>query len=120
MRGSNIIQEKSYAFSLRIVKLYKHFVANKIEYVLIKQLLRSGISIGANIEEAIGGQTKKDFIAKISISYKEARETKYWIRLLRDSDFLKPNEADSLLNDIEEILRILAKILTSSKSEINF
>ncbi|MGZ5211918.1 MAG: four helix bundle protein, partial [Kaistella sp.] len=80
-----------------------------------KQLLRSGVSIVANVEEAIGAQTKKDFIAKISISYKEARETKYWIRLLRDSDFLKPNESDSLLIDIEEILKILAQILKTSK-----
>jgi four helix bundle protein len=86
----NIIQTKSYAFSLRVVKLYKHFIANRIEYVLIKQLLRSSVSIGANVEEAIGAQTKKDFISKINISYKEARETKYWLRLLRDSDFLKP------------------------------
>ncbi|RYD71408.1 MAG: four helix bundle protein, partial [Sphingobacteriales bacterium] len=94
---------------------YKHFIANRIEYVLIKQLLRSGVSIGANVEEAIGAQTKKDFIAKISISYKEARETKYWLRLLRDSEFLKPNEADLLLTDIEEILKILAQILKTSK-----
>lgn len=111
----NIIQDKSFAFSLRVVRLYKYFLAHKIEYVLIKQLLRSGVSIGANVEEAIGAQTKKDFIAKLNIAYKEARETKYWIRLLRDSDFLKPNEANSLLIDIEEILKILAKILTSSK-----
>ncbi len=111
----NIIQDKSYAFSLRVVKLYKYFIANRIEYVLIKQLLRSGVSIGANIEEAIGAQTRKDFIAKLNISYKEARETKYWLRLLRDSEFLKPNEANSLLIDIEEILKILAKILTTSK-----
>jgi four helix bundle protein len=114
----NIIQTKSYAFSLRFVKLYKHFIANRIEYVLIKQLLRSGVSVGANIEEAIGAQSKRDFIAKISISYKEARETKYWLRLLRDSGFLKENEAISLLNDLEEILRIIGKIQTSTKESI--
>ena len=81
----NIIQIKSYAFAVRIVKVYKYLCEEKKEYVLSKQLLRSGTSIAANIEEAIGGQTDKDFFAKLSIAYKEARETHYWIRLLTDT-----------------------------------
>ena len=78
----NIIQTKSFAFAIRIVNAYKYLQSEKKEFVLSKQMLRSGTSIGANVEEAIGGQSKKDFIAKISIAYKEARETKYWIKLL--------------------------------------
>lgn len=84
----NIIQIKSYAFAVRIVKVYKYLCEEKKEYVLSKQLLRSGTSIGANIEEAIGGQTDKDFFAKLTIAYKEARETHYWIRLLTDTDYI--------------------------------
>ena len=80
---------KSYAFALRIVNLYKYLVNEKHEYVLSKQILRSGTAIGANIEEAIGGQSNKDFISKLSVAYKEARETRYWINLLRDTKIFK-------------------------------
>ncbi len=88
MKKDNIIQEKSYDFAVKIVKLYKRLSQEKKEFVLSKQLLRSGTSIGANIEEAIGGQSRKDFYAKLTIAYKEARETHYWIRLLKDTSFL--------------------------------
>jgi four helix bundle protein len=84
MKEDNVVQKKSYAFAVRIVKVYQHLAESKREYVLSKQLLRSGTSIGANVEEAIGGQSGKDFYAKLNISYKEARESHYWIRLLRD------------------------------------
>ncbi len=87
MKKDNIIQTKSYNFAVRIIKLYKHLSQEKKEFVLSKQLLRSGTSIGANIEEAIGGQSRKDFFAKLTIAYKEARESHYWIRLLKDTDF---------------------------------
>ena len=110
MKKENIIQDKSYNFALRIVKLYKHLSQEKREFVLSKQLLRSGTSIGANIEEAIGGQSRKDFYAKLTIAYKEARESKYWIRLLKDTDYLSDKESESLLNDIEEILKIIGSI----------
>ena len=93
----NIIQIKSYAFAVRIVKVYKYLCEDKKEYVLSKQLLRSGTSIAANIEEAIGGQTNKDFFAKLTITYKEARETHYWIRLLTDTDYISKKENESLL-----------------------
>ena len=89
----------------------------KKEYVLSKQILRSGTSIGANIEEAIGGQSKKDFIAKMQISLKETRETHYWLRLLYKSDYLSEKEAKTILMDCEEIRNILTAILKSSKNE---
>jgi four helix bundle protein len=82
----------------------------KKEFVLSKQLLRCGTSIGTNIEEAIGGQSSKDFFVKLTISYKEARETHYWIRLLKDTNYLSVEEADSLLNDVDELLRIIGSI----------
>ena len=103
----NIIQTKSYEFALKIVKLHRVLVENKKEFVLSKQLLRCGTSIGANIEEAIGGQSEKDFYAKLTISYKEARETKYWIRLLKDSEYLDKEIANDFLSDVEELLRII-------------
>ena len=111
----NIIQQKSFAFAIRIVNAYKYLQSEKKEYVLSKQLIRSGTSIGANVEEAIGGQSKKDFIAKISIAYKEARETKYWLRLLEATNSLDEREAKELLNDTEELCKILSSILVSSK-----
>jgi four helix bundle protein len=92
--------------------------ATKNEYVLSKQLLRSGTSIGANIEESIGGQSEKDFNTKLSISYKEARETSYWIRLLKDSQLLTNKEADSLLFDCEELIKIMGKILSTMRKKL--
>ncbi|QNM84350.1 four helix bundle protein [Polaribacter pectinis] len=110
MKKDNIIQTKSYNFAVRIVKLYKHLSQEKKGFVLSKQLLRSGTSIGANVEEAIGGQSRKDFFAKLTIAYKEARESHYWIRLLKDTDFLSDKESESLITDIEEILKIIGSI----------
>lgn len=112
----NILQDKSYAFALRIIKTYKYLCADKKEFVLSKQLLRSGTSIGSNIEEAIGGQSEKDFFAKITISYKEARETHYWIRLLKDSGYFLEEQVVTLLDDCEELLKIIGSIQKSIKS----
>ncbi len=112
----NIIRDKSYAFALRIIKAYKYLCDEKKEFVLSKQLLRAGTSIGANVEEAIGGQSEKDFFAKISISYKEARETRYWIRLLRDSGYLSETQSDSLLQDCEELLKLSGSIQKTIRS----
>ena len=106
----NVVQTKSYAFAIKIVKTCKWLQTEKKEFVLSKQLLRSGTSIGANIEEAIGGQSRKDFFAKLTISYKEARETKYWIRLLTDTNYFTKEQTTPLLNDIEELLRIIGSI----------
>ncbi|HOJ06985.1 MAG: four helix bundle protein [Ignavibacteriota bacterium] len=117
MKRENTIQVKSYQFALRVVKLYKYLIESKKEFVLSKQILRSGTSIGANVEEAIGGQSKADFIAKLQIALKESRETHYWIRLLIDSKFLDKRSDESILIDCEEILKLLNSILKSSKSK---
>ena len=117
---NNLIAVKSYSFAIKIVKLCKAIQDNKKEYTLSKQLLKSGTSIGANIEEAIGGQSKKDFYAKLSISYKEARETKFWLRLLTDTQYITPDESKPLLSDCEELLRIIGAIQsTIRKKSIN-
>ena len=110
MKKGNVIQKKSFAFAVRIVKLYKYLCEDKKEFILSKQLLRSGTSIGANVEEAIGGQSEKDFFAKLTISYKEARETHYWLRLLKATDYLSEQESQSLLSDAEELLKIIGSI----------
>lgn len=116
--GRDIIKNKSKFFALRIIRLYKYLTTEKKEFVMSKQILRSGTSIGANIEEAIGGQSKKDFIAKIYIAYKEARETKYWLELLRESNYIADNHAISIQNDCEEICKILGKIqITCNKRQ---
>ena len=107
----NIILVKTYDFALRIIKLYKYLCDEKREYTLSKQILRSGTSIGANAEEAVGSISKKDFRAKLFIAYKEARETHYWIRLLKDSGYIKETHAKGVLDDIEEIKIILGAIL---------
>ena len=117
MKTDNVVQEKSYAFALRIIKLYKYLKNNKNEYDLSRQILRSGTSIGANIEEAIGAQSKKDFISKISIAYKETRETHYWIRLLRDSHFIESKQADSLLEDCVVLQKIIGTIQRTVKQK---
>jgi four helix bundle protein len=114
----NIIAEKSFDFSLRIIKLYQFLTKEHKEYILAKQILRCGTSIGANIEEAIGAQSKKDFITKISISYKECRETSYWIKLLYKSNYLDMNLFHSLLLDCHELAKIITKILNTSKKNL--
>jgi four helix bundle protein len=110
MKADNVVQKKSYAFAVRIVKVYQYLCTEEKEFVLSKQLLRCGTSIGANIEEAIGGQSKKDFFAKLTISYKEARETHYWIRLLTDTKYINKEQSESLLKDIDELLKIIGSI----------
>ena len=95
MEKKNIVKEKSYSFALRIVNLYKYLTVTKREYVLSKQILKSGTSIGANIEESIGGQSKADFLSKLSIAYKKARETIYWLKLLHLTDYLSNEMAES-------------------------
>lgn len=110
----NLIREKSYDFALQIIALYRK-LCKANEYVLSKQLLRSGTSIGANVEEAQAGQSRADFISKMSIASKEARETCYWLRLLRDSDIIEKGEADFLLLEAESIVNILTSIVKSTK-----
>jgi four helix bundle protein len=90
MAGS-IVATKSYSFTLRVIKLYKHLTQDQREFVLAKQVLRSGTSIGANVEETLGAQSSADFRHKLAIALKETRETSYWLRLLKDSEFIKPD-----------------------------
>jgi len=110
MKKDNVVQTKSYTFAIRIVKVYQFLSNDKKEFVLSKQLLRCGTSIGANIEEAIGGQSSKDFYAKLTITYKEAREAHYWIRILRDTGYLSIEQSESLLDDVNELLKIIGTI----------
>ncbi len=112
----NAVQEKSYSFALRIIKMYRWLCEEKKEYVLSKQLLRSGTSIGANVEEAIGGVSDKDFSAKMGVSYKEARETRYWLRLLNDSELIGNAAFESILYDCEELLRLIGSICKTMKA----
>lgn len=107
MKKDNVVLSKSYAFSVRIVNLYKYLSSKKVDITIVRQLLKSGTSIGVNIEEAEGGHSKKEFYQKMTIAYKEARETHYWIRLLRDTEYLSEEESDSLLNDCNELLNSL-------------
>ena len=110
----NASVEKSFEFSVRIVRLYQYLTKDKKEFVLAKQLLRCGTSIGANISEAQYAQSKADFQSKMHIALKEANETEYWLRLLYRTDYLSDSQFDSLYKDIDELLRILAAICKSS------
>ena len=112
----NIIVDKSYAFALRIIKTYKYLTQEQKEFVLSKQLLRSGTSIGANVEEAIAASSKADFIHKFNIAAKEARETSYWLRLLKDSNYFPDKAFDSIQEDCLEVRRIISSILITMKS----
>lgn len=111
----NIIVSKSYSFALKVIEVYKFLIGTKKEFVLSKQFLRCGTSIGANIHEAIGSESKKDFIHKLGIALKEARETSYWIRLLSDSQFITQEQATNLNSNCEEIIRILNSIILTTK-----
>ena len=114
--AESILKTKSYEFALRILKLSRHLVEEEREFVLSKQILRSGTSIGANIEEANQGQSRKDFVHKLSIALKEATETNYWLRLLRDGKILDETIANSLLSDCEELQKMLTASIRTIKS----
>ena len=114
----NAVLEKSYSFALRIVQLSRHLQADLREYVLSRQVQRSGTSIGANVEEANAGLTKRDFTAKMGVASKEARETRYWLRLLRDSNTGDRAMLDPLLADCGELVRMLTAIVKTSQETI--
>jgi len=116
MPKENLIQKKSLGFSLMIIELYKKLTTEK-EFVISKQLLRSGTSIGANIEEAIAGQSKSDFLHKMSIASKEARETRYWLNILDKSQIVKM-DYEKYLDEIESMINILTKIVKTSSASI--
>ena len=111
----SLLRVKSFAFALRTIKLHQYLIEKHREFTLSRQVLRSGTSIGANIEESIHAQSKADFIHKLSIAQKEACETNYWLRLLKESGILNPNLADSLLSDCEELQKMLAATIRTSK-----
>ena len=115
MKENNVVVEKGYAFAIRIVNCYKYLCEKKKEFVLSKQLLKSGTSIGANVEEAVGGFSRRDFISKFTIAYKEARETNYWLRILRDTQFITPKTFNSMDADNQELLKIIGSIVITSK-----
>ena len=117
MKNDNIIEMKSKAFAIRIVKLARYLQGEKHEFILSKQLLRSGTSIGANVKEALRGQSKADFTAKMNIALKEASETEYWLEILHETDCLPDFEFDSAHADNKEILRILMSIVKTSRKE---
>lgn len=112
--AASIIQQKSFAFALEIIRLYKQLQAER-EFVLSKQLLRSGTSIGANVEEASAAQSRRDFLSKMSIAAKEARETRYWLRLLQESELVSLDLASELAQ-VDEIIRILTAIVKTTQT----
>ena len=111
----SILKDKSKAFALRVIRLYKYLCEEGKEYILSKQLLRSGTSIGANIAEAFYGQSEADFVSKLSIAQKETGETMYWLELLHESEYLKRNEYDSIYSDAEELIRLLTSSIKTVK-----
>src|SRR5436190_6824909 len=115
IKSQSIIAEKAYSFALDIVKIYKLLVNERKEYVLSKQLLRSGTSIGANVNEAIARQSKRDFVYKLNIALKEARETSYWLNLLKDGGYINLKEFDALIKSCNEIIKVLSSIIITTK-----
>ena len=113
--SNSIVYQKAYQFAIRIVKAYKYLAEEKKEYVLSKQLLRSGTSIGANIAEANGGISQADFRSKMSIAYKETLETKYWLSLLKDTDYIEEKAFESIHQDADEISKILFTIVKKTE-----
>jgi len=115
--SDNILRTKSFYFAVQIVELYKNLTNDRKEFVLSKQLLRSGTSIGANAEEAIGGQSEADFMSKLSIAYKEARETSYWLKLLQETKYIEPVDAKKHLELCDELQRILGSSIKTIKAK---
>ena len=118
MDSKSVVADKSFAFAVRIVKLYKYLCDEKKEYALSKQLLRSGTSIGANIQEGLSGQSKRDFLMKMNISLKEASETQYWLRLLTATDILTEQESKSILEDCTELIKMLTSIVKTTSANV--
>ena len=116
--NENIIKEKTFAFAIRIVKLYKYMCDDKKEYTLSKQLLRSGTSVGAMVREAEHAETKKDFLHKMAIAQKEINETIYWLDLLKETEYLSAEHHESISMDAVEIIKIITTILKSTKKNI--
>ncbi len=119
MKDDNVVREKSRAFSIRIINLYKYLINEKKKFVLSKQLLRSGTSIGANIAEGICTFSKKDFLSKLYISFKECVETEYWLDLLYSTDYMTKEQFDSVNADCVELRKILSSITKTTAENLN-
>jgi len=115
--SKSIIKDKSFKFAVRIVNLYKYLCETKKEFVLSKQMLRSGTSIGANVREGLNAESSADFVHKLAISQKEADETLYWLELLKETEYLTDNEFNSIHNDCTEILKIIRSIIITTKQK---
>ena len=115
MKTQNVVADKSKAFAIRIIRLSQHLTKEKQEYVLAKQVLRSGTSIGANIKEAIRAQSTNDFIAKMQIALKEASETEYWLELLTETDYISRQAGESILDDCRELIKLITSIVRTMK-----
>ena len=113
----NIIQQKSFLFAIRIVNLYKYLISTKKEFVLSKQILRSGTSIGANVNEALSAESTSDFIHKLGIASKEVRETSYWLRLLNETQFIDAKSFESIHGECLELLKIINSIILTTKQK---
>ena len=117
--GNGMVEPKSFDFSVRIVNLYRFLTEEKKEYILSKQILRSGTSIGANVSEGEKGQSKADFYSKMSIALKEANETHYWLRLLNATDYINETQFSSLEKDVKEIIALLTSICKTTQNKLN-
>ena len=113
----NVVVVKSKSFAIRVIRLYQHLNTTAHEYVMSKQLLRSGTSIGANVREAVNAYSKKEFAAKMSIALKEAGETAYWLELLVETDYITKVQFDSIYADNEELIKLLVSIVKASKQD---
>lgn len=115
MKKDNVVKHKSFQFAIKVVELYKFLSSSEKEFVMSKQLLKSGTSIGANVRESEHAESKADFIHKLSIALKEANETSYWLELLKATGYLENSDYLGLKNDVNEILRLLISIIKSAK-----
>lgn len=114
----SVVYDKTFDFAVRIVNLYKYLTTDKKEYIMSKQVLRSGTSIGANIKEALQGQSKKDYLSKMNIALKEASETEYWLELLIATNYIDKNHSSSILQDCVEINKMLIAIVKTTKKQL--
>lgn len=118
MKRDNVVKDKSFRFAIRIVKLFQYLQSEKKEFVLSKQVLRSGTSVGAMIREAEHSESNKDFIHKMAVAQKEINETIYWLELLKETDYLTIDEFDSLNKEAIEIIKLLTSIIKTSKNKL--
>jgi four helix bundle protein len=116
MKKDNVVLNKSFRFAARIIRLYQHLKDTKKEFVLSRQMLRSGTSVGANVREGNNAESKADFIHKMGIAQKETDETMYWLELLKETEYLTVNEFDSIYQDADELLKLIRSIILTAKS----